>query len=151
MDIGQELFFKNNFECFHWRRKRTGRLGRKPGHGRTAALGGIDFWIAVRLFESTEFLDFAPRGPAKQLDRRERNIWALQASALVSEALSRDKLWDRKYLSGLEASALEDFGRKSLTFDLISVWWQQPTTVIANSDCLSTLSSPSWEHKIRKE
>ena len=50
---------------------------RKPGHGRTAALGGIDFWIAAaaaRLFESTEFLDFAPRGPAKQLDRRERNI-----------------------------------------------------------------------------
>ena len=42
-------------------------LGRKPGHGTgTAALEGIDFWIAAEpaYLKSNELLDFAPRREA---------------------------------------------------------------------------------------
>ena len=148
--------FNMNFWLFSWKKRirRRARPDRKPSHGTGSALqcGTWMHWFLdcsrASLFEKQWILGFCTK--------KGKQFWtagkgkALQgcSSGVVR---STDNLWDRKYLWGLAASALEDFVcLNSMTFDSISVWWLFWPTDIANSGFLSTLSSPSSELKIRK-
>ena len=156
MDIGQDFeVFSRGLVVFHERKEWGGEQGRAESQVMglavhcSAPLEAIDFWIAPEpaYLKSNEFLDFAPR---EESNWTAENGKALQGcgSGVVR---STDNLWDRKYLWGLAASALEDFvWLNSLTFGSISVWWLFRPTANANSGFLSTLSSPSSELKIRK-
>ena len=140
------LFMDKKFKCFDWTRIRIrGRPGRKPGDRSTAALGGIDFWIAAE----PDYL----KAMKSWILHQEKAIGQLTKKCLsfagprVSEALLQENLSDRKYLWGLRLSSW-GLWLKSLTFDSISVCFQTLVpdqlilpTLIFSAHCLRLLQN----------
>ena len=93
-------------------------------------------------------LGFAPSRKRKQLDSWQRNVWALEGCGCRKQHCCGTTCRIENTFQA-SASALEDFG--SSHWLLIQFPSGSGPTAIARSDFLSTLSSPSWEHKIRKE